>query len=327
MMKAVVYHEYGSPDVFSFANVDLPSVKDDEVLVHVRASSVNPWDWHFMRGSPIVARMVSGLRKPRQPILGADVAGRVEAVGRNVTQFHPGDEVYAFVSSSGCFAEYVSVPASIVGHKPTNLTFEQAAAVPLAGLTALQSLRDQGRIEPGMKVLINGSSGGVGSFGVQIAKSFGAEVTAVCSARNAGMVRELGADHVVDYQREDFTRSGQRYDVLMDTVGNRRLSESRRVLEADGVVILIAGLQPMTDWIGIPRMWVRVLAARTAWRQKVIVFPIVQPSGADLRDLKDLIESGQVTPHIDRTYPLSDVPEAIRYLEQGHARGKVAIAV
>ncbi len=322
-MKAIVYERYGSPDVLELKDIDRPVVKDDEVLVRVRAASANPHDWHFMRGLPYLVRMISGLRKPRKAsVPGVDVAGQVEAVGTSVERFRPGDEVFAGVEAGG-FAEYTCVSADLLELRPANLTFEQAAAVPAAAFSALQALRDKGEIREGQKVLINGASGGVGTFAVQIAKSFGADVTGVCSARNVDMVRSIGADHVIDYTQEDFTRGDQRYDLILDN-GYRSLSDLRRALAPKGTVVLIGGTTGR--WIdGLARN-IRARVSSPFVSQRLRPF-LARPNQADLHALKELIEAGRVTPVIDRTYPLSEAPEAIRYLEEGHARGKVVITV
>ncbi|GMQ86408.1 MAG: NAD(P)-dependent alcohol dehydrogenase [Acidimicrobiia bacterium] len=322
-MKAIVQGKYGSPDVLERKEVDKPLIGDDDVLVRVHAASVNPYDWHMMRGRPYLARAQAGLLNPKDNIPGADVAGRVEAVGGNVTQFQPGDEVFG--EHRRTFADYVCVPEEAIALKPANLTFEQAAAVPLAGITALQGLRDSGQIRPGDTVLINGASGGVGTFGVQIAKSFGAEVTGVCSTRNVDMVRSIGADHVIDYTREDFTKSGQSYDLIFDLVRSRSLSDCRRVMSPNGVYVL-GGAAQMGDWIGPLTMVLKVLLASRVGSQKMVPF-LAKMRQEDLIVLKELIEAEKVTPVIDRTYPLREVPEAIRYLEEGHARGKIIITV
>ncbi len=334
-MKAIVYGTYGSPDVLELTDIDQPVVRDDQVLVRVRAASVNPADWHFMRGLPYLVRMINGLRKPRKvTVLADDMAGQVEAVGKSVTRFRPGDQVFgrtraahrpdrrAAVAAGGC-AEYACVPADLLELKPANLTFEQAAAVPLAALTALQALRDKGGVQPGQKVLINGASGGVGTFAVQIAKSFGAEVTGVCSMRNTDMVRSAGADHVIDYTQDDFTTSGQRYDLILDT-GDRSLSDCRRALTPKGTLIVIGG--SAGRWIdGLGRAnKARVLSPFVS--QQLHPF-LTKWDSHDLHIVKDLIEAGQVMPVIDRTYPLHEAPEAIRYLEEGHARGKIVITL
>jgi NADPH:quinone reductase-like Zn-dependent oxidoreductase len=326
-MKAVVYHKYGSPDVLELAEVAKPTPKDDEVLLKVHAASVNPADWHLLRGKPYIARLQLGLRKPKDSVLGCDMAGQVEAVGKNVTMLQPGDEVFGspFMHGFGAFAEWVSVSEDLLTSKPTTLSFEQAAAVPLAASTALQGLRDHGRIEPGHKVLIIGASGGVGTFAVQIAKSFDAEVSGVCSTRNAEMVRSLGADHVIDYTREDFTRSGQNYDLILQLAGTLSPSECRRALTSKGTLVQISG-ESDGRWIGAVARIIKGLVLSPFVSQKMASFT-VKPNKEDLQFLKQLIETGTLTPVIDRTYSLSEVPEAIRYLEEGHARGKVVVTL
>ena len=323
-MKAMMYHKYGSPDeVLELQDVDKPVVANDEVLVRVQAASVGPHDWHFIRGTPYLVRIQTGLLKPKRKTSGVDMAGRVEAVGRNVTQFQPGDEVFG--EKGGAFAEYVSVPEDVIAPKPANLTFEQAAAVPVSAVTALQALRDKGQVQPGYKVLINGAAGGVGTFAVQIAKSFGAEVTGVCSARNVDTIRSIGADKVIDYTREDFIQSGQRYDVMLDMIGNHSLSECRRVLSPKGVYVSV-GAHEMGDWIGPLSHVFKLLLASLVGSQKMVPM-LARQTKSDLVVLGELLEAGKVIPMIDRTHPLIEVPEAIRYLEEGHARGKVVITV
>ena len=323
-MKAIVYHEYGAPDVLKLEDIDMPVVKDDEVLVRVRASSANPADWHFMRGVPYVMRAQSGLRKPRNSLLGRDIAGRVEAVGKDVTRFHPGDEVFANVETGG-FAEYTSVPEDFLVPKPVNLTFEQAAAAPLAALTALQGLRDAGLVQPEQKVLIIGASGGVGTFAVQIAKSFGAHVTGVCSTRNVELVRSLGADRVIDYTQGDVTQSGQKYDLIFQLAGTSSPPDCRRILNSKGTLVLSSG-DSEGRWIGPVDRLIKAAVLSPFVSQKLGSF-LAKASKDDLQFLKELIEAGKLTPVIDRTYSLSEVPDAIRYLEEGHARGKVVITV
>jgi NADPH:quinone reductase-like Zn-dependent oxidoreductase len=322
-LKAITYHRYGSPDVLEFEEVDDPVVKDDEVLVRVRAASVNPRDWHFMRGLPYVMRPL-GLRIPKDGALGSDVAGQVEAVGRTVTRFRPGDEVFAHVLAGG-FAEYTCVSEEALGLKPANLTFEQAAAVPLAAVTALQGLRDRGRIQSGQRVLIIGASGGVGTFAVQLGKSFGADVTGVCSTRNVDMVRSIGADHVVDYTQEDFTQSGQKYDLIFQLAGTHSPSACRRALTPKGTLVMSSG-ESGGRWIGPLDRIIKAVVLSPFVSQRLSPFE-AKRSKEDLQVLKELIESGKVSPVIDRTYPLSEAPEAMRYLEEGHARGKVVITV
>ncbi len=322
-MKAVVHCEYGSADTLEVEEVEKCVPGDDEILVKVRAAAVNPLDWHTVRGEPYVGRMEMGLRKPENIRMGVDYAGTVESVGRNVTQFRPGDDVFG--GRTGAFAEYVCARADrAVVPKPANVTFEQAAAVPVAAITALQGLRDQGKLRAGDKVLVNGASGGVGTFAVQIAKSMGAEVTGVCSTRNVEMVRSLGADRVVDYTREDFTKSGRRYDVILDNVGNHSLSECRRALEPRGRYVMVGG--PAGRWLDpMPRALSTFLVSRFVSQD--MRFFIAQLNKQDMTVLRDLLQAGRITPVIDRRYPLSEVRAAIRYLEAGHARGKVILTV
>jgi NADPH:quinone reductase-like Zn-dependent oxidoreductase len=327
-MKAFVHDRYGSPgEVLELRDVDKPVIEDDEVLVRVHATSVNPADWHFMRGEPRIARVQMGLRKPKETVLGCDLAGLVEAVGNGVTTLQPGDEVFgsSFMRGWGAFAECVCVPHDVLATKPANLSADHAAVVPVAATTALQGLRDRGRIEPGHKVLIVGASGGVGTFAVQIAKSFGAEVTGVCSTRNVELVRSLGADHVVDYTHEDFAQGGQRYDIIFQVSGTRSPSDCRRALAPKGTLVLISG-DSEGHWIGPVARVVKALLLSPFVSQKMVTYT-VKPNTVDLQFLKELIEAGKVTPVIDRTYSLSQVPDALGYLEEGHARGKVVITV
>jgi NADPH:quinone reductase-like Zn-dependent oxidoreductase len=322
-MKAMVFTTYGSPDVIEFKEVEKPTPKDTEVLIKIHAASANPLDWHLMRGEPFLARLENGLLKPKNTKLGADVAGRVEAVGRNVMQFQVDDEVFGAISLNmlGSFAEYVCVPEELLALKPAKMTFEQAAAVPEAAFTALQGLRDKGQIQPGQKVLINGASGGVGTFAVQIAKSYGTEVTGVCSTRNLDMVRSIGADHVIDYTKEDFTRKGQQYDLIFDAVGNLSVSDCQRALSPNGICS-VAGFTTMSLLIQVifSGAWVSKTGSKKIGRMET-----AKPNKKDLVIIKELLEAGKVVPVIDRTYPLSQVSEAIRYLETGRARGKVVI--
>ncbi len=321
-MKAAVYSRYGPPDVLQVKDIEKPVPKDDEILIEVRAASVNPLDWHFMRGTPYFVRIMAGLRKPKDTRLGVDVAGQVEAVGSNVTRFKPGDQVFG--SCRGAFAEYACASESALVTKPNNMTFEQAASVNVAAITALQGLRDKGQIQPGQKVLIVGAAGGVGTFAVQIAKSFGADVTGVCSTRNVDMVRSIGADQVIDYTREDFTKSGQRYDLFFDCVGNHSLLACRRVLNPRGIYIIVGGSGGR--WIGpLPRVFKALLLSRFV-SQNLSIF-LAKTSKEDLTIMRDLMEAGKVTPVIDKHYRLSEVPEAIRYMEEGHAQGKVVITL
>jgi NADPH:quinone reductase-like Zn-dependent oxidoreductase len=323
-MKAIVQDEYGSPDVLKLREIDKPEVKDDEVLVRVRAASVNPADWHYMRGVPYIMRPQSGLGKPKNAVLGRDIAGQVEGLGKGVTRFRPDDGVFANVEGGG-FAEYASVSDAVLVPKPANLTFEQAAAVPLAALTALQGLRDAGKLQPAQKVLIIGASGGVGTFAVQIAKSFGADVTGVCSTRNVELVRSLGADDVIDYTQEDFTQSGQKYDLIVQLAGTRSPSDCRRALTSKGTLLLSSG-ESRGRWLGPVGRMIKAAALSPFVSQKLGSF-LAKSDQSDLEFVKELIEAGKMKPVIDRTYPLSETPEAISYLEEGHARGKVVITV
>jgi NADPH:quinone reductase-like Zn-dependent oxidoreductase len=323
-MKAVVYCDYGVANL-KFQDVEKPTPADDQLLVRVRAASVNPLDWHFVEGTPFVMRaLAGGLRKPKDTQLGVDFAGTVEAVGKNVTKFKPGDEVFG--GRTGAFADYVCVRESrAVALKPASITFEQAASVPIAAITALQALRDKGQIKAGQRVLINGASGGVGTFAVQIAKSMGAEVTGVCSTRNLDLVRSLGADHVIDYTKEDFTKTDQPYDVVIDNVGNRSLSECRRALKPKGILVLVGGGGANEQGIiGPMAKPIKAMLLSPFVSQKVGMI-LAELNHDDLAFLADLMQSGKLKAVIDRTYKLSDVPEAIKYVEQGHARGKVVI--
>ncbi len=321
-MKAVVYCDYGSPEVLRLADIAKPVPNDNQALIKVRAASVNPYDWHFMRGEPFIMRFGEGLRKPKSLRLGVDFSGTVEAVGKNVTKVKVGDEVFG--GKTGAFAEYLCVTERGLAPKPANMTFEQAGAVQIAGVTALQALRDSGKLQAGEKVLINGASGGVGTFAVQIAKSMGAEVTGVCSTTNVDMVRGLGADHVIDYKTDDFTKSEQRYDLILDMVGNRGLLECRRVLKENGRYVMIGG--PAGRWIA-PLDSVIKASILSLFVSQKMGFMMSQPTHDDLLVLHDLMQNGKLTPVIDRTYKLAEVPEAIRYSETGRARGKVVINI
>jgi NADPH:quinone reductase-like Zn-dependent oxidoreductase len=326
-MKAVVYTDYGPPDVLEIRDIKKPAPTDDQVLIKVHAAAVNPYDWHFIRGTPYVMRMMmGGLRKPKDPRIGVDYAGTIEAVGKNVTQFKAGDEVFG--NRTGAFAEYVCARADrTIALKPANMSFEQTAGVPVAGLTALQGLRDHGKVQPSQKVLINGASGGVGTFALQIAKALGAEVTGVCSTRNVDLVRSLGADHVVDYTKEDFTKSDQRYDVILDNVGTQPLSGFRRVLKSNGICVIIGGGGPNDGkWVGPMARPIKAKLMSPFISQKIGMM-MAQGNKDDLNVLADLMQSGKVTPVIDRTYPLSEIREAVRYVETGRARGKVIITL
>ena len=321
-MRAIVRDKFGPPDVLELQETDKPDVTDDGVLVRVGATSVNPADWYSLTGTPYVARVQAGLLKPKSNRLGVDFAGTVEAVGSDVTQLRPGDEVFG--GRSGAFAEYVCVREG-VALKPANLTFEQAATVPVAALTALQGLRDKGQIQPGQKVLINGASGGVGTFAVQIAKALGAEVTGVCSTRNVDLVRSIGADHVIDYTHDDFTRSDQRYDLMLDIAGSRPWSECRRVLNPQAILVIV-GAPKGNRLIGPLSHIVKVRLAALRSSQKVALF-IAKFNKPDLDALRELLEAGKVTPVVDRRYEFSQTADALRYLGEGHAQGKIVITV
>ncbi len=321
-MQAIVYHNYGSPDVLKLEEVQKPVPQDNEVLVKVIAASTAAGDWHLLRADPFLVRLMSGLLKPKYKILGSDVAGRVEAVGRNVTQFQPGDEVFGDLSQCGfgAFAEYVCAREDALALKPANCSFEEAATVPVSAVTALQGLR-AGQIQPGKQVLISGASGGVGTFAVQIAKAFGAEVTAVCSTSKMAMVRALGADHVIDYTQADFTQNGQRYDLILAANGYRPLSAYQRALSPQGRYVMTGG--------ATAQMFEAMLLG--PWRSKKggqkLGNILARPSQKDLIFMKELLEAGKVTPVIDRRYPLGDVADAIQYVEAGHATGKVVITI
>jgi NADPH:quinone reductase-like Zn-dependent oxidoreductase len=318
-MKAIVYHSYGSPDVLRCQEIEKPTAGDNEVLIKVRAASVNPADWHFMRGTPYIARILFGLRKPKITRPGIDVAGQVEAVGRNVTQFKPGDEVFGVCR--GAFAAYACAIEDKLALKPANISFEDAAAVPVAAISALQGLRDKGRIQRGHKVLVDGASGGVGTFAVQIAKSFGAEVTAVCSTRNVDTARSIGAGHVIDYAEEDFTKSGQRYDLILAANAYHSIFDYRRALSQNGIYVMVGG-----GWIQILQTLLLGPLLSLIGSKKMRFF-IAKIDKKDLVLLENLLEAEKVVPIIARRYPLSDVAEAMRYLEEGHAQGKVVITV
>src|SRR6184192_1999165 len=325
-MKAIVYCDYGLANL-KLQDIEKPTPTDDQLLVRVRAVSVNPYDWHFVEGTPYVMRAMGvGLRKPKDIQLGVDFAGTVEAVGKNVTQFKAGDEVFG--GRGGAFAQYVCPRATrAVALKPGSASFEEAASVNIAGITALQALRDKGKVQPGQKVLINGASGGVGTFAVQIAKSLGADVTGVCSTRNVDLVRSLGADHVIDYTKEDFAKGAERYDVILDNVPNHSLSECRRILNPNGKYVMIGGGGPNDSrWIGPFGRVINTMLLSPFVSQKMGMM-MADANQKDLTVLGDMMQSGKVKPVIDRTYKLSEVPAAIAYLEEGHARGKVVITV
>jgi NADPH:quinone reductase-like Zn-dependent oxidoreductase len=322
-MKAMVFTQYGSPDVLQLQEIAKPTPKDNEVLIKVCATSVNAADWHLLRGDPYLVRLLYGLFKPKNTILGADIAGRIEAVGQNVQRFRVGDAVFGDNASRGFggFAEYVCVQEDVLELKPTTLTFEQAAAVPMAAVTALQGLRNMGRIQAGQKVLIHGASGGVGTFAVQIAKALGAEVTAVCSTQKMEMVRSLGADHVIDYTREDFTQNGQKYDLIFAANGDRSIFEYKRALTPTGIYVMAGGaMRQMMESLFLGP-WISMMGT-----QKMVGLQ-AKPNQKDLAFINDLIKAEKVVPVMDRSYPLAEVPDALRYVEKGHAKGKVVIAV
>jgi NADPH:quinone reductase-like Zn-dependent oxidoreductase len=322
-MKAMVQDRYGTADVLELEDIEKPEIGDDDMLVRVLAASAHIGDWHIMTGLPYLIRMVSGLRTPKARVRGSDVAGRVEAAGKDVTRFQPGDEVFG--TCDGSFAEYAIVRQDKVAPKPANLTFEQAATVPTSGSTALQGLRDVGEVQSGQKVLIIGAAGGVGSFAVQIAKAFGAHVTGVCSTSKVDLVRSIGADEVIDYTVEDFAENGQRYGLILDVAGNRSVSHLRRALAPRGTLVIVGG-EGGGRWFGGIDRQLRASMLSPLVSQKLGTF-IAKPNVEDLVVLRELIEAGKLTPVIDTTYPLSEVPEAIRHLEEGHARGKVVIIV
>ena len=324
-MKAIVYCDYGLTNL-KVADIEKPVPTDEQLLVRVHAASINPYDWHFVEGTPYVMRVGVGLRKPKSTRLGVDFAGTVESVGKNVTQFKPGDEVFG--GKTGALAQYICPRAAgSVALKPAGLSVEQAASLNIAGITALQAVRDKGKVESCQKVLINGASGGVGTFAVQIAKSFGADVTGVCSTRNVELVQSLGADHVIDYTRDDFVKGAERYDVVIDNVGNRSLSECRSVLKPNGIYVLIGGGGANEQGFlgGLAKALNAVVYSKFV-KQKMGMM-LADSNQKDLALLADMVQSGKMKPVIDKTYQLADVPEAIRYLEAGHARGKVIITV
>ncbi|HSW55572.1 MAG TPA: NAD(P)-dependent alcohol dehydrogenase [Ignavibacteriaceae bacterium] len=322
-MKAIIYTKYGPPEVLQLKEVERPVPKDNEVLVKVIAASANPADWHMIRGEPKFARLAFGLTKPKNIIPGIDIAGKVEAVGKNAKEFQPGDEVFGDCGWGGAFAEYVCVTENRLVLKPVNNSFEEAATVSVAGITALQSLHDKGKIQSGQNVLINGASGGVGTFAVQLAKYFDAEVTGVCSTRNLELVRSIGADKVIDYTKEDFTKAPQKYDLIIDNVANRSAVSLKRALNPNGVCV-IAGFSSLSRMF--QQMFLGPIISM-AGNKKIVGLGTAKLNKKDLLLLKDLLEAGKIKPVIDRRYPLSEVPEAIRYLEKGHARGKVVITI
>jgi NADPH:quinone reductase-like Zn-dependent oxidoreductase len=321
-MKAIVHSRYGPPDALELNDIDTPVINDDAVLVRVHAAAVGKGDWLTVRGLPYVARMRYGLRKPKHPVPGFDVAGRIEAVGSNVTRLQSGDAVFGWCDGSS--AEYASVPEDQLVLKPANLTFEQAAAVPISGFAALQALRDTGGVQPGQQVVIIGASGGVGSFAVQLAKAFGAEVTGVCSTKSLEMVRSIGADQVIDYTQEDFTRTGRRYDLILEMAGNRSLADLRRALTPKGTLVLVGGSGGR--WFMGTGRTLRAVVLSPFVGQRLRAF-FSKPRGADLVVMKELIEAGKLTPVIDRTFALSETPEAISYVGERSTQGKTVITV
>jgi NADPH:quinone reductase-like Zn-dependent oxidoreductase len=323
-MKAIVQDKYGSADVLELRDVEKPQPGDDEVLIRVHAAGVDPGVWHLMTGQPYLVRVMGfGFRRPKIRIRGTDFAGTVEVAGRNVTQFKQGDPVYG--TCDGSFAEYACARAERLAPKPVNLSFEQAAAVPVSGMSALNGLRDAGRLQPGQRVLVIGAAGGVGTYAVQLAKAFGAEVTGVCSTSKAELVRDIGADEVIDYTREDFTEGAHQFDLILDTAGRRPLSQLRRVLTPQGALVIVGG-EGGDRWLGGFQRQI-FAPVRALFTEQKLMGLMSKERQQDLLTLKDLIEAGKLTPVIDRTYPLSEAPQAIRYLEQGHARGKVVLTV
>ena len=322
-MKAIVCHKYGPPDVLKLTDVEKPIPEDNQVLVKIHAASVNYGNLVLLRGKPFLARFAFGLLKPKYPIPGGDIAGQVEAVGKDVKQFQPGDEVFGDLSGCGWggFAEYVSVPEHALALKPANLSFEEAAAVPMAGVTALQGLRDKGKIQSGQKVLIHGASGGVGTFAVQIAKSFGAEVTGVCSTRNVDILRSIGADHAIDYTKEDFTQQKQSYDLILAVNGYQPISAYKRALNPNGIFVHVGGSGAQLFQAMVLGPWISMTGSKKMGSM------LQRANQKDLMYMKELLEAGKVKPVIDRCYKLSEIPEALRYFEEGHAQGKVVITV
>jgi NADPH:quinone reductase-like Zn-dependent oxidoreductase len=322
-MKAIVYNKYGPPDVLELTEVEKPNPGDNQVLVKIHASSVNFGNLVLLKGEPFLARFAFGLLKPKYPIPGGDIAGKVEAVGKDVTQFKPGDDVFGDLSGCGWggFAEYAAVPENSLALKPANLSFEETAAVPMAGVTALQGLRDKGKIQSGQKVLINGASGGVGTFAIQIAKSFGAEVTGVCSTRNLDILQSIGADHVIDYTKEKFTQKKQSYDLILGVNGHQPISEYKRALSPNGIFVHVGGSGSQMFQAMVLGPWISMTGSK-----KMGSF-LQRANQKDLVIMKELLEEGKVKPVIDRRYKLSEVPDALRYFEEGHAQGKVVITM
>lgn len=322
-MKAIVYTQYGSPDVLHLEEVEKPTPKENEVLIKVHAASINSWDWDLMRGTPFVNRLMAGIIKPKKiKILGCDISGRVEEVGKNVKLFQPGDEVFGDLSRCGWggFAEYVCARDNAVVLKPDDITFEQAAAIPQAGLLALQGLHDKGKIQPGQHVLINGASGGVGTFAIQIAKSSGAEVTAVCSTKKLDMVRSMGADHVIDYMQEDFTQNGNYYDLILDVQGYHSIFDYKRALSPQGIYVMVGGSSTLANQLLLIGPWITMIGSKKMGL-------LLHKANKGMTYMKELLKAGKVVPVIDKCYPLRKVPEAMRYFGEGHARGKIVITL
>lgn len=322
-MKAILFTKYGSPDVLHLEEVEKPTPKENEVLIKVHAASINSWDWEMMRGTPFVNRLMAGIIKPKRiKILGCDIAGRVEEVGKNVKLFQPGNEVFGDLSRCGWggFAEYVCARDNAVVLKPEDITFEQAAAIPQAGLLALQGLHDKGKVQPGQKVLINGASGGVGTFAIQIAKSSGAEVTAVCSTKKLDMVRSMGADHVIDYMQKDFTQNGHYYDLILDVQGYHSIFDYKRALSPKGIYVMVGGSSTLANQLLFIGPWITMTGSKKMGL-------LLHKANKGMTFMKELLKTGKVVPVIDRCYPLSEVPEAMRYFGEGHARGKVVITL
>ncbi|MCP4937374.1 MAG: NAD(P)-dependent alcohol dehydrogenase [bacterium] len=317
-MKAIVYQSYGSPDVLELKEIEKPTPNDNEMLIKIHAAAVTPLDWHFMTGTPFLARIMAGLFKPKHKVLGTQVAGQVKAVGKNVKRFQPGDEVFGRSITCGGFAEYVCIPAEEAWLKPADMSFEEATAVLFSGITALICLCDLGQLKSGQKVLINGASGGVGTLATPIAKSFGAKVTGVCSSRNLDLVRSIGADQVIDYTQEDFTQNGERYDLIFDAVGKRSFSDCQRVLSPEGIYITTA----FSPALALKGKWISMTGS-----QKMIPMPPVEPKPEIRKLFEELLETGKLTPIIDRCYSLSEVPKAFRYYEKGHTQGRIVITI
>jgi len=322
-MKAIIYTKYGPPEVLQLKEIEKPAPKENEVLVKVIAASINPADWHMIRGEPKFSRLVFGLTKPKKIVPGIDIAGKVDAVGKNVKEFKPGDEVFGDTGWGGAFAEYVCLTENRIVTKPANISFEEGASISVAAISALQGLRDKGKIQSGQKVLINGSSGGVGTFAVQLAKQFGAEVSGVCSTKNLELVSSIGADKIIDYTKEDFTNTKQKYDLIIDNVANRSVTELKRALNPKGICVII-GFSSLSRMFQL--MFLGPLVSMIGTK-KIVGLGTAKLNKEDLLFLKELLETGKIKPVIIKRFPLNEVPDAIRYLEQGHAKGKVIINI